>query len=69
MVKEQQVENIPESKRTTSRDILLIESESGNSAFLWGDLESHIDKGWSVISRLQINHVEGEGWSVEGESK
>ena len=55
------LENIPESKRTTTQIVELVDFEFGRRIMMKSDGAFYVN----VASRAKVSYSDGEGWSVE----
>lgn len=57
----EELENIPEPKRTTTQIVELVNFEFGPRIMLKSDGAFYVN----VTSRAKVSHTEGEGWGIE----
>ena len=59
---DRELENIPESKITTSDVLSLWKFHAGARAFMWGN---DVGSATRISSQVRVSYTEGEGWSIE----
>ena len=57
----EELENIPEPKRTTTQIVELVNFDFGQRIMMQSDGAFYVN----VASRAKVSHTEGEGWSIE----